>query len=284
MSSTSIQLAVPLDGRVAVPTKQAEAHPTAIYAICTNCHGPAAAGRQSCWSCALLKAQVGTLPEIVPLFLFALGSPVHRALVGYKAGASSKSREARALALADALAAWLDMHLGCLAVDRRGVLVVPVPSSSAGRPSWKGRHPLEAVCTAAAASSPRLSAAAVLHRGPEPPRRLQASRSGFVVEATTSLRARHVLVVDDMFVSGARSLSAAAALSRAGAVVLAVVPLGRLVRPEHNEATAAFWERQRHIPYDPATCPRCTPGCRQGRDRVLARTSTALSASHLVAA
>jgi len=232
----------------------------------------------------VLGAQVGTIPWIVPLFLFALGSPVHRALVGYKAGASSYSREARAQALADVLAAWLEMHLGCLAGDGGGVLVVPVPSSSGGRPSWNGRHPLEAVCAAATASSVRLSATPVLRLGPEPPRRLQASRSGYVVEATPSLQKRNVLVVDDMFVSGARSLSAAAALSGAGAVVLAVVPLGRLVRPEHNEATAAFWECQRRIPYDPATCPRCAPAPRPGRDRVLARTSLDRSASLFVAA
>ncbi len=252
--------------------------------MCRHCHGPAAGGRQACWSCTVLSAQVGTLPAIVPLFLFALGSPVHRALVGYKAGASPNSREARARALAETLAAWLGVHLGCLAGDSGDVLVVPVPSSAAGRQSWNGRHPLEALCNDAATSSPRLSTAPVLRRGPEPPRRLQASRSGFLVEATSSLRERRVLVVDDMFVSGARSLSAASALASVGAAVLAVVPLGRLVRPEHNEATAAFWRARRLIPYDPARCARCSLGSRHTGDRVLAHRASIRTATLSVAA
>jgi hypothetical protein len=201
----------------------------------------------------------------VPVFVFGLGTPVHRALVGYKAGVTADGRALRAGALAEVLGEWLERHAACLLGDASEALLVPVPSSTGGRGSWHGHHPLEAVCASAAAGSGRLRPAAVLAPGAEPPRRLQASRSGFVVESSVSLRGRTALVVDDMFVSGSRILSAAAALSGAGVRVTAAVPIGRLVRPDHNAATAAYWADRSVTPFDLASCARCAPDRRRGR-------------------
>jgi len=201
----------------------------------------------------------------VPVFAFGLGTPVHRALVGYKAGVTTSSRTLRGAALADMLGEWLERHEACLLGDVSEALLVPVPSSTGGRGSWHGHHPLEAVCASAATVSGRLQPAAVLAPGAQPPRRLQASRSGFVVADATNLRGRTAVVVDDMFVSGSRLLSAAAALSVAGARVTAAVPIGRLVRADHNAATAAYWADRSARPYDPAICGRCALERRSGR-------------------
>jgi hypothetical protein len=215
------------------------------------------------------------LPLVVPLFLFGLGSPVHRALVDYKAGATAAGRAARAAALTAMLSTWLDTHAGCLLGGPTGApggptvaLVVPVPSSTGGRPSWRGRHPLESICEAAVTRSDQLQSAAVLRPGQRPPRRLQASTAGYTLEPSAELKGRAVMIVDDMFVSGSRALSAAAAVSRAGGRVAAVVPLGRLIRPDHNEATAAYWAARRHLGFDPsfcALCTRCFPARRSDR-------------------
>lgn len=260
MTTGKALLDVPLDGRLTVPASEEESLEPALYAICSTCHGPAAAGKATCFSCAVLSDQLGALPDVVPLFLFSLGSPVHSALVGYKAGTSRAGRTARSKALTEVLGSWLKHHTSCLLGDTKDALVVPVPSSSGGRVSWHGAHPLETVCDEAASRSIRLRARAVLVPGLRPPARLHASASGFTVDPTTDVSGRTVLVVDDMFVSGSRSLSAAAALTRAGARVAAVVPLGRLVRPDHNSATAAFWAARCRLAFDASLCGLCDRG------------------------
>lgn len=251
-------LDMPLGGRLLVPAESEKSTQPRLYAICSTCHGPAAAGRRNCWSCAVAAAQLGPLPAVLPVFLFGLGSPAHRALVGYKASVTLAGRDAWGQLLSGMLAEWLSRHGDCVLGERDGCLVVPVPSSSGGRPSWGDTHPLESLSAGALADCARLQLATVLRPGAQPPRRLRATAVGFAVERPHALRGRTVIVLDDMFVSGARSLSAAAALSGAGARVAAVVPLGRLVRPDHNEATGAFWAARRALPADPALCSRCS--------------------------
>ncbi|MGC9960644.1 MAG: hypothetical protein ABSE47_01930 [Acidimicrobiales bacterium] len=249
-------LDVPLDGRFRVPADAEASSDPAAYAICSLCHGPAAPGRRRCWSCMVVAGQLGSLPPVVPLFLFGLGSPAHRALVGYKAAVAPAARSAWRGALSDLFARWLDDHADCLVGSQPDGLLVPVPSSSGGRASWQGRHPLEEVCRSASDLGAGFGVAPVLGPGATSPRRLQARTDGFSVTDPDAVDGRTLVVVDDMFVSGARSLSAAAALRGAGARVAAVVPLGRLVRADHNAATAAFWAA-RTAAFDPSRCCRC---------------------------
>ncbi len=99
----------------------------------------------------------------------------------------------------------------------------------------------------------------LLRAGAAPPSRLRPSEDGFVVEER-DLSVRQVVVVDDLFVSGARAMSAAAALERAGVSVRAVVPVARFVRPDHNDATAAYWRAFGGVPADDARCAICARG------------------------
>jgi predicted amidophosphoribosyltransferase len=69
-------------------------------------------------------------------------------------------------------------------------------------------------------------------RGPEATGHLRAARRGFEVPSSVdkeSLRRRRVLVFDDSITTGARAQSAAAALRMAGADVVGVVAVGRVV-------------------------------------------------------
>jgi hypothetical protein len=200
----------------------------------------------------------------VPVFLFALGSPIHRALVGYKAGVAPIGRAIRARSLAEVLAEFLESHAGCLLAGSPSVdpaLVVPVPSSIGGRPSWQGRHPVAALGEQALGlarpADRRLEIVELLRPAARPPARLDARVDGYLVDRPEDVRGRCVIVLDDVFTSGARPLSAAAALISAGARVPAVVALGRLVRPDHNAATARFWSDQSARSFDPARCARC---------------------------
>jgi adenine/guanine phosphoribosyltransferase-like PRPP-binding protein len=79
-----------------------------------------------------------------------------------------------------------------------------------------------------------------------------ASDGGFV--AHTDVRGARVLVVDDTFTTGARAQSAASALQLAGARVVAIVPIGRVIDPNHGEHAQAYWTRRVGATFDFGRC------------------------------
>ncbi len=225
----------------------------------------------------MVRRQLGTeLTRTVPISLFAPGSPLHELLVGYKAAPARRARDERQASLSRLLSEFLDLHLRCLVgpiLDDDATLAVPVPSSSTQRPSWGGEHPLIGLIAAALVAEPGLSLAPVLAKGAEPLGHLHASRRGF--RLVDPVAGRRVLVLDDTYTSGARSQSAAVALARGGADVVAIVPIGRLIHPDHSPATGALWAHQQREPFDPRRCagpcrlwPRATalarPACSGG--------------------
>jgi hypothetical protein len=68
-----------------------------------------------------------------------------------------------------------------------------------------------------------------------------------------------VLLVDDTFTSGARGQSAASALQLAGAHVVAMVPVGRYIRPDFSPMTQTFWDDARRTRFDFESC--CLAPC-----------------------
>jgi predicted amidophosphoribosyltransferase len=201
----------------------------------------------------------GRLWPVEPVCLTRHGSGIHRALIAYKAAAVPAVRSAASDALAELLGGWLAVHAACLLGAKTGpASLVPVPSSTGGRASWGGRHPI-ADCWQRAIDLSGLGEVRVeplLCCGEHPPERLRPAADGFLV--TGALPERHLfLVVDDLFASGSRAMSAAAALERAGGVVAGVVPVARFVRPEHNEATRAYWNQFGAVDARRATCSRC---------------------------
>jgi predicted amidophosphoribosyltransferase len=203
----------------------------------------------------------GELTRAVPVSLFSTSSLLHELLVDYKAAPSSTARlESRTL-LAQLLGSFLRTHLHCLVdpllSDGRAALAVPVPSSSRSRASWRGEHPLVGLVEAALGGRPGLELAQRLARGSDTVAHLRASPLGF--DVTGPVTGRRVLVVDDTYTTGSRSQSAAACLRLAGAHVVAIVPIGRLIHPDHNDATRALWARQHMEGFE---LSRCAGPCR----------------------
>jgi len=127
-------------------------------------------------------------------------------------------RAERQASLSRLLGEFFSLHLRCLLGpvlgDHAATLAVPVPSSSAPRPSWAVSIRSSPHRTSLA-TEPGLLLAPVMARGTEPLGHLRASRRGFRLVAPVA--GRRVLVVDDTYTSGARSQSAAAALASGGA-------------------------------------------------------------------
>jgi hypothetical protein len=66
-----------------------------------------------------------------------------------------------------------------------------------------------------------------------------ATEAGFLVDPTAS--GARVLLVDDTYTTGARAQSAASALAGAGARVVAIVPLARVVDPGYSSVVSERW-------------------------------------------
>jgi hypothetical protein len=168
--------------------------------------------------------------------------------MGYKEAPVEEARRLFAQRVFRLFADFFVIHERCLAeAARDGVdLVLPVPSSA--RP---GRTPLEAVEGLAALSVSSLPAGAtwvprVLQRAEGDIGHMRPNPRAFAVPDVwrAAVRGTHVLLLDDTYVSGARAQSAAAALRRAGARSILIVPLGRVIRPERFAAHAAFMDAQ----------------------------------------
>jgi predicted amidophosphoribosyltransferase len=167
--------------------------------------------------------------------------------MGYKESPVDEARCRFARQVFRLFADFFVTHRQCLAeATAPGVdLVLPVPSSA--RP---GRTPLEAVeglgalCASSVCSaSPGARwAPRVLQRANGAIGHMRPNAQAFAVPDSwhAAVRGSRVVLVDDTYVSGARSQSAAAALRRAGARSVTVVPLGRVIRPERFAAHAAL--------------------------------------------
>lgn len=172
---------------------------------------------------------------VLPISLYELGGQLHVMLRDYKDSRWPAVRRRHARDLAAVLARFLAGHLACLTARLAGSvdLVTTVPSTR----SREEVHPLVAVVR-------MVSALRRVHKEVLVPDQSSVDRSAsdnaFAVDGAVD--GQHVLVVDDTFTTGARAQSAASALKIAGAAAVGVLVLGRVVRPEYNDACRALWE------------------------------------------
>jgi hypothetical protein len=187
--------------------------------------------------------------RVLPVSLCAGRSPLHRCLRAYKDDPEPEARWGGAVAVAALLARFLHDHARCVAGDHGGWDFITTVPSSEGR---RGTHPLER----AMALVPWL---ALRHRPALAPGRVPlahrvAGDRGFRVVG--AVRGARIVVVDDVLATGARAQSAASALALAGATVVAVVPLARIVAgpgaPAFEARAWAAWSRRARFGFD--TC------------------------------
>ena len=174
--------------------------------------------------------------------LCPLPGPLYTVLMGYKEAPVAEAR-ARFAAIVRALtAAFLRTHADCVAALAGGWphFVLPVPSTVRPGGSPIARVPL--LATDVESALPGARRTGLLYRTREPVGHMQPSARAFAVPPSLRCRVtdRRLVVLDDTYVSGSRSQSAAAALRRAGASSVVVVALGRVLRPDRVSAHAEF--------------------------------------------
>jgi len=176
-----------------------------------------------CTSCRDVAIALGRPPvPVTPAALVTASSPLYRALRQYKSGTPAvASRQSGRLA--SLLDRFVTRHLDCLAPDGLDLCTV-VPSPRDGRPP---PHPLSLLL----ATSRRLPEVVdALVPGPFVIAHRRPSVDGY--RASGAVSGMRVLLVDDLYTSGAHLQSAAVALTDAGARSVVATVLGRFVRTE----------------------------------------------------
>jgi hypothetical protein len=191
------------------------------------------------------------LAPVVPARLCPLPSPLYTVLLGYKESPVAEARLRFGALVRTLLRTFLLDHAGRLEAMVGGPfdLVLLVPSTR--RP---GLAPLAHVdglgrdlagALPAAQWEPGLLRRAETPGGPPRVAHMQPDPAAFRPRAQHggALAGARALLVDDTYVSGARSQSAAAALHLAGAGSTLILPLGRVLRPDRVALHAEFLRR-----------------------------------------
>jgi hypothetical protein len=188
------------------------------------------------------------LVPVLAAHLCPVPGPLYTVLMGYKESPVGEARRRFAPLVLGLFADFFAQHRTCLAGATAGEvdLVLPVPSSA--RP---GPTPLAAIAglgalCAASVSPGAMWAPGLLQRAAGEIGHMRPNARAFGVpdEWRATVKGARVVLVDDTYVSGARSQSAAAALRRAGAAPLLIVPMGRVIRPARFATHAAFMDAQ----------------------------------------
>lgn len=112
--------------------------------------------------------------------------------------------------------------------------LVVVPSTQPERPD----HPLEQILRSLDVDTPIVS---LLRRGPGKIDWRQPAVDGFIATVGTPLR---VVLVDDVYVTGARVSSATDALRRSAHDVAGVIEIARRINPDFDPGFQVFWDTQ----------------------------------------
>ena len=214
--------------------------------VCPICRGHRDATQGLCDSCTVCHRNLGSLRPVVPMSLYAKPSTMRDRLRGYKDNDDASTRRRLSRDVAALVERFFIQHRAALA-HRFGSwdAVCIVPSTDREPP-----HPLvQALADHGAGSLGPLEQ--LLRRGPGEVAHRKAHRLAF--EPTAEVAGRRVLLLDDVFTTGARSQSAAYALAEAGAAVSAIVVIARRINPDWRPEVAEWWNRQLAVPFSWST-------------------------------
>jgi predicted amidophosphoribosyltransferase len=233
--------------------------------VCVDCFTFTRAGFDRCLVCDRMERHLGA---VIPIAYSVAGESLHRDIASYKRDADL-SVNAAVKRLARLLDQFLAAHETCVAAASgiaRFDVVTTVPSRHT-RPGE--RHPLEGVVETRVAATAGRHRRLLLHssapRTPRTSRRFDAARFS-VVEP---LGGAHVLLIDDMWTSGATAQSAARALKSGGAASVTAVVIGRHLKRSWGQNDLRLPEFA--VPLDFTECALCADATYRSAQRQLAR-------------
>ncbi|MCK2218833.1 hypothetical protein MF672_034325 [Actinomadura sp. ATCC 31491] len=240
--------------------------PPARPGVCRICHaaGPEASGAGSsgprvtgAGACAGCRRTIGGLrghtEHVVPITLTARNTRLYDVVTQRREPPGG--RRGRLDLLAATVARFHQRHAACLERAAGGpfTLVATVPSTRAERPI-EAFDPMAAVVARVAALAGRHRPLLLERVDSEPG---AAAGDAFRVRGG-GLEGARTLLVDDLFVSGARVQHAASALLAAGAAAVVALVVARLVEPAAADPCgAAIWREAGRRPFDFVRCCVC---------------------------
>jgi predicted amidophosphoribosyltransferase len=222
--------------------------PTDAPDVCPMCRSWRAEVDPLCWNCTrvheLLSRPCAT---VIPISLYCKPSPMRDRLTLYKDG-DDRERAAYAPLIAAIVERFFIEHGNALIEAIGGWDVVTVVPSADRQPP----HPL-GVALEALPTRHLHPASMLLARGPGDVDHNKMSDDAFL--STEGVNGVRVLVLDDVYTTGATAQSAASALQLAGAAVGAVVVVARRINPDYKPEVRALWERQTALRFRFAESP-----------------------------
>lgn len=208
--------------------------------VCPLCRTGMDAGYQHCFSCNQATNILGSLQPVLPIALSVHGAQFHFTLNQYKRSPDRAVRQRMALQLAALLVTFLAHHNSCLA---EWDVIVPVPSPRGVA--------LDAVLNLTPQRTTVVHALTATRDSQDRP----VDPSRFAVSGVPD--GARVLVLDDMFTSGASLFSARESLMAAGLDVVDAVVMGRHVRPDGWAPAADLMSWLDGRAWSPEHCGRC---------------------------
>ena len=221
--------------------------------VCGVCRGPAGGGRPDCFACGVVARRLGLpLAPVAPVRLCPLPSPLYTVLLGYKESPVAEARLRFGAIVRALLCEFLLHHAARLEAMAGGPFDCALLVPSTHRPGLAPLGQVDglgrdvAAALPAARWAPGLLRRADARGGPPPLAHMRPGPAAFSLRAPDSgeVAGARALLLDDLYVSGARAQSAAAALHRGGARSTLIVPLGRVLRPDRVASHAVFLRRQ----------------------------------------
>ena len=220
--------------------------------VCGVCRGPAGVDRHVCFACGVVARRLGLpLAPVAPVRFCPLPGPLYTVLLGYKESPVAEARLRFGAIVRALLGAFLLDHAARLEARAGGPfdLALLVPSTHRpgtaplGRVDGVGRD--VAAALPAARWAPGLLRRADARGGSRSVAHMRPAPAAFSLRPPDreEVAGARALLLDDLYVSGARAQSAAAALHLGGARSL-IVPLGRVLRPDRVASHAEFLRRQ----------------------------------------
>ena len=199
---------------------------------CPTCFGVNYTDELHCTNCNTnTLTLLGATTPVFPVSLYRRPSVLRECLSHYKSSDDHIANPNAADAIGRILATFLRANDDALALKDVDALVV-VPSTSRPAP-----HPLELVLAAYGPSLPPV--VALLERTTAALSHTHPHSSAFVT--SRSVAGLKLLLIDDVYTTGARGQSAHSVLVNAGASVQALVVVGRRINTEYHPNAAELW-------------------------------------------
>lgn len=240
-SSAHEPAAAPISFRVGDEQVALVLPPGASEGVCVWCHGLLADRLDLCFNCdENSRALDGVVQPIIPISLYAKPSPLRDWLTFYKDDGDVAADPSARGAIGTVLERFfLENKAWVAGLGADGVIVVP----STLRPP---PHPL-AVLVRERGSLP-FEVLNGLSRTTANLGHNQPNMDAFA--ASDDLHGKKILLLDDVYTSGARAQSAAYALRRVGAEIVALCIIGRRYNPGYSEQSSAVFRRQSAEPFN----------------------------------